>query len=421
MSFSQRVNRALPATAYRDFNYMWLAATASSIALWTLLLGNAWVVFELSDSSTWVAVAVFASMFPFFLAPIGGVIADRLERRNLLVVTRTAAFVGTVALFVIAAAGWLEVWIVVAAAFLLGLVRSAETPADSALIANVVGKEAIANAVVLSTTTRLGSRAVGPLLAGPLLATIGVEGAYGVALVFSVAATLLLLPVRTRSYGGVSDFRQFFEGTKAGIRYVLNTGPVLAVFVIVVAHCTLTMSFDAMLPGFVNHELHDPRGGFAILSLAVGAGAFFGTLSLAVLTRGNRGTLFLAMVIISGISPVFMALSTNLPAAATTAVIMGSSQAIAMALSSVFIQEVVDDAVRGRVMSLYLMSAGGLMAVANLGYGTLADIFGAPLLFLIPGLAFLAIVAATLVSNIHLRRVYGTGSLVPAPATAPAA
>lgn len=421
MSIGQRMNRALPATQYRDFNYMWLAATASSISLWTLLLGNAWVVYKLSDSSTWVALAVFASMFPFFLAPIGGLIADRLERRNLLVVTRAAALAGTAALFAIAAAGWLEVWIVVAAALVLGLVRSAETPADSALVANVVGKEAIANAVVLSTTTRLGSRAVGPILAGPLLGTLGVEGAYGVALLFSVAATVLLLPVSTRSYGGVTDFRQFVSGTKEGIRYVLNTGPVLAVFIIVVAHCALTMSFDAMLPGFASHDLHDPTRGFTILSLGVGAGAFFGTLSLAVLTRGNRGTLFLAMVIISGIGPVFMSISTTLPAAATAAVLMGSSQAVAMALASVFIQEVVDDAVRGRVMSLYLMSAGGLMAVANLGYGALADVFGAPLLFLVPGLVFLAIVAATLFSSPHLRRVYGTGTLVPAPAPAPVA
>ncbi|MCA9854833.1 MAG: MFS transporter [Dehalococcoidia bacterium] len=418
MTPTARLHRALPATASRDFNYVWLAATASSIALWTMLLGNAWVVYELSDSSAWVAVAVFASMFPFFLAPIGGLIADRFERRTLLLFSRAGALAGMTILFLIAAFGILEVWIVVVGALGLGLVRSTETPADQALVANVVGKEAIANAVVLSTTTRLGARAVGPLIAGPLLETIGVEGAYGVAVAFGILATLFVVPVHTRSLGGVTDLREFATGLREGIRYVRNTGPVLAVFIIVVAHCVLTMSFDSMLPGFASHDLHLPTRGFTALSVAVGAGAFIGTLSLALLTRGNRGTLFLAMIIISGIGPIFLAMSNTLPAAATSAMIMGASQAVTMALAAVFLQEVVDDAVRGRVMSLYLMSAGGLMAFANLGYGAMADIWGAPILLLIPGIGFLAIVAATIATNPHLRRVYGTGTLVPAPAAA---
>lgn len=380
-----------------------------------MLLGNAWVVYELSDSSGWVAVAVFASMFPFFLAPVGGLVADRLERRNLLFASRAAALGCMILLFLIAATGLLEVWIVIVGALIVGLVRSAETPADNALLANVVDHHAIANAVVLSTTTRLGSRAVGPIIAGPLLETVGVEGAYGVALLFGIAATLFLLPVRTRSRGGVTDLHEFMAGLKEGISYVRNTGPVAAVFLIIVAHCVLTMSFDSMLPGFASHELHLPTRGFTVLSVAVGAGAFFGTLSLAVLTRGNRGTLFLAMILISGIGPIFLSMSNTLPAAATSAVIMGASQAVAMALAAVFLQEVVDDAVRGRVMSLYLMSAGGLMAFANLGYGALADWLGSPILLLVPGVMFLGIVVATLFTNPHLRRVYGTGTLVPAP------
>jgi MFS family permease len=259
---------------------------------------------------------------------------------------------------------------------------------------------------------------VGPLIAGPLLETVGVQGAYAVAVAFGVLATLFIIPVRTRSFGGVTDLRSFTTGLRDGIRYVRNTGPVLAVFMIVVAHCVLTMSFDSMLPGYASHELHLPTRGFTILSVAVGSGAFFGTLSLAMLARGNRGTLFLAMIIISGIGPVFLALSNTLPAAATSAVIMGASQAVTMALAAVFLQEVVEDSVRGRVMSLYLMSAGGLMAFANLGYGALADWLGSPVLFLVPGLAFLAIVGSTLFSNRHLRRVYGTGTLVQAPVPA---
>jgi MFS family permease len=421
MSLNDRLHQSLPATASADFNRIWLAGTASSISLWTMLLGNAWVVFKLSDSSAWVAVAVFASMFPFFLAPIGGIVADRFERRRLLFLTRTASVGGAALLFAIALTGGIAVWMVIAMALVLGVVRAAESPADQALLANVVPTSAVANAVTLSTTTRLGSRAVGPLLAGPLLDRIGVEGAYGVALCFSVLAFVFVTRIETRSRGGVESLRAAGDVVKSlgeGLSYVIRTGPVASIFVIIVAHCVLTMSFDSMLPGFADHELHSPTNGFTILSLGVGLGAFFGTLGLALISRGPRGMLFLGTIILSGIGPIFLATSTNIASGAAAATLMGASQAMAMALAAVFLQEVVHDSVRGRVMSLYLMSAGGLMAFANLGFGTFADWLGAPNLLLVPGLVFLAIVLASVVSNVHLRRIYGKGTLVPAAAAA---
>ena len=102
---------------------------------------------------------------------------------------------------------------------------------------------------------------------------------------------------------------------------------------------------------------------------------------------------------------------------ASSAILVGSSQAMFMALSAMVLQEVIPDAIRGRVMSLYLMSAGGIMAFANLGFGTLADRWGAPVLFLIPGGLFVVIVTASIVTGPHLRRLYRTGQM---PAVVPA-
>lgn len=414
-SSTRWVHRALPATAFRDFNFLWLAATSSAIALWTNLLGNAWVVFKLSDSSGWVAVAVFASMVPFLLAPIGGVIADRFERRGLLSSTRGIAFLGSVALFVFALTGLISVWLVVLVAFLLGVVRSVETPSEQALAANTVSHDALASAITLTTTTRLGSRAVGPILAGPLLATVGVEGAYGVAAVFALFGFLFTLPVKTRSFGGVTAGTSVVEGFVQGVTYVRNSRPVFAIMLLTMLHCALTMSFDSMLPGYAEHHLHDPDLGFTMLSLGVGIGAFTGSLALSFSGKKGRGTIYLATAIISGLSPSLLFFFSTTPSAATAAAVMGASQAVTMALSGVLLQEIVDDKVRGRVMSLYLMSAGGIMAFGNLGLGALADFTGAPILFLIPGLAFSAIVLASIPVSSNLRRVYGTGSALQRP------
>lgn len=401
----------LPATRHRDFRALWGGTACSSISLWTLLLANAWIVFHLSDSSFWVGVSTFASMSPFLLAPIGGVIADRFQRRILVRLTRIGALIATLSLFVLAATDVITVWMVVSIALLQGIVRAIEIPSDQALLANVVPSEHLANAVSLNTMTQQGSRAAGPLLSGPLLASGGVEGAYAIAALFALLAFTSVRRVQTPSRGGVMSIKQVGENLQDGLRYVRSTRPVLLVFLLVSAHCALTMSFDAMLPGFAEDELHSHSTGFTMMSFGVGAGALLATFALSLWPGGQRGTLLFWTGIASGLSPVLMAVSTSLGPAVGSALLMGSSQALFMALTAIVLQEVVPDDVRGRVMSLYLMAAGGIMAFANLGFATAADALGAPMLLLVPGVGFAIIVVATRVAGAELRTIYRTGSV----------
>lgn len=415
-SLAERIHGRLPATRHRDFRALWGGTASSSVALWTLLLGNAWIVYELSNSSFWVGVSTFASMSPYLLAPFGGVIADKFERRILVRFTRLAGFGVTMTLFFLALTDVIEVWMVVGMALVQGLVRAVEIPSDQALLANVVPAEDLASAVTLSSTTQFGSRAVGPILAGPLLATVGVAGAYAIGAVFSLLAFTSIRRIETRSRGGVGSLGEVVSHLREGLGYVRATAPVLALFLLVVAHCSLTMSFDAMLPGFAETELHSPSGGFTLMTMGVGIGALVGTFALSVFPGGRRGRLFLWAGVASGLTPILMAHSHNVPIAVVNTILMGSSQAMFMALSAVFLQEVVPDAVRGRVMSLYLMSAGGIMAMANLAFGSLADAWGAPMLFMAPGAAFTVIIALAAFSVPHLRRVFRTGAVMPVPA-----
>lgn len=408
-----RITKHLPATRSHDFRALWGAGAAASVALWTILLGNAWVVYELSNSSLWVGVATFAGMAPYFIAPFAGVLADKMERRRLAEWSRVAALVTTLVLFGLALGDAIAVWSVVLIAFVQGVIRSVQTSADQALIASVVPAPDIGNAVALTTMSQQGSRAVGPVLAGPLLATVGVQGAYGIASLFGLLSWLAMRSVRAESRGGVESFAHVGSSLLESLRYVRSNGPVRALFTLVVAHCALTMSFDAMLPGFAETELHAASGAFTVMTLGVGIGALVGTFVLSVATGLRRGPLFLAMAVGSGVSPVLMALSMELAPATASAILMGSTQAMFMALSAMLLQEVIPDAMRGRVMSLYLMSAGGIMAVANLGFASLADRTGAPMLFLIPGTLFVAIVLGSL-GTPHLRRLYRTGRMPPA-------
>ena len=418
MTVRARISQHMPATRHREFRALWASSTASSIALWTLLLGNAWIVYKLSNSSLWVGIATFASMSPYFVAPLAGVVSDRMERRRLGQIARLGAFISTMVLFAVALLGAITVWVVVGMAFVQGVLRSVQTAADQALLPSCVPTEDIGNAVALNTMAQQGSRAVGPILAGPLLATIGVQGAYGVAAVFSLLAYLSLTRVSVRSYGGVASLTNVMHSLREGVHYVRSTGPVLAVFGLVFLHCSLTMSFDAMLPGFAERQLHSPSGGFTLMTLGVGIGALVGTFVLSVAVGARRGLLYFVMGVASGVSPILMAVSMSVIPATASATLMGASQAMFMALSAMFLQETVPDAVRGRVMSLYLMSAGGVMAIANLGFGTAADRWGAPALFWIPGSVFVLAVIATGFMGSNLRRVYRTGRMSEAAAVA---
>ena len=403
--------RRLPATQHRDFRALWGGTACSSISLWTLLLGNAWIVFKLSDSSFWVGVATFASMSPFLLAPFGGIIADRYERRFLVRLTRVGALSTTLALFCLAATGVLEVWMVVAVALVQGLVRAVEIPSDQALLANVVPPAHLANAVSLTTMTQQGSRAAGPLLSGPLLATVGVEGAYAIAALFALLAFTSVRRVRISSRGGVRDLQQVVGNLRHGLGYVRATRPVMLIFLLVAGHCALTMSFDAMLPGFAETHLHSHSAGFTMMTFGVGVGALIATFALALWPGGRRGTLLLWTGVASGVSPMLMAASMSIAPAVASSVLMGSSQAMFMALTSILLQEVVPDEVRGRVMSLYLMAAGGIMAFANLGFASAADALGAPPLLLIPGAVFAVAVVLSRLAGSDLRTIYRTGTV----------
>lgn len=404
------VQRRLPATQHRNFRALWLGSACSSTSLWTLLLANAWIVYKLSNSSFWVGVSTFASMAPYLVAPVGGMIADRFERRVLVQVTRLLTLSIALTLFTLAITDVIAVWMVVGLAFVQGIIRSVEIPGDQSLLANVVPKGDLGNAVVLTSTTQLGSRAMGPLIAGPFLATVGVQGAYGVSAVFVFFSFLAVRRVSISSRGGVVSLRDVVKNVGEGLSYVRHTPPVLAMFVLVFFHCSLTMSFDAMLPGFAETELHTASSGFTIMTFGVGAGALVGTFILAIGTGFRRGPLLFAAAIVSGLAPVLMGLSMQLFSAAISATIMGASQAMFMALSAVMLQEVIPDDVRGRVMSLYLMTAGGIMAFMNLGFGALADDVGAPMLFALPGLTFVVITLISVFAGRNLRYIYRNGS-----------
>jgi MFS family permease len=170
------------------------------------------------------------------------------------------------------------------------------------------------------------------------------------------------------------------------------------------------MSFESLLPSLAREKFEADGAGFSYMMMAVGAGALVGVMSLTKVQTDNvRGRLLLVAGIISGVAPIALAVSPNLPLALLAAAAMGASQGIYMTLFTTIVQSIVPDGIRGRVTSISNLHIGGFMAGTNLLNGSLADIVGVQTILVVTGVAFLVIIPVSF-ANLHVRRVYFVGA-----------
>lgn len=413
-------SRIFASLAHGDYRRLFLSTSAAGLANWTLIVGRGWLAFHMTHSSTWVGVVTFAGFLPFMLGPVGGVLADRYERKSLAAVSTAVGALFSLLLAGLTLAGVIEVWMVAVITVFMSIPRAAELPARQALISNVVPEHDLLNAVSLSSVATFGTRAAGPAVVVPLIEAFGAGGVFLLAAVFYVLATISVRSISAAQRlrpGGSTAVQHLAEG----VNYIFATPAVAVLMSLVMFHCALTMSFDSLLPAFAVQELSAGGATFSALAMGVGVGALLGTLFISGL-RGdrNKGSYLLATAVLSGLMPMAMALPMEVmsPAVAVASTVaMGASQGAFMALTGAMIQVAAPDHLRGRVSSIYLLSAGGLMAWVNLLNGTLADAWDVPLLFLIPAVLYLVIVGVMFATLGPLRGVFRDGSLAPAITT----
>jgi MFS family permease len=401
--------------SYADYRRLFFSTSAAGLANWTLIVGRGWLAYELTASSTWVGVVTFAGFLPFIVGPVGGVLADRYERRRLAAASTAAGVVFSLLLAVLTIAGVIEAWQLALLTVAMSLPRAAELPARQALISNTVPPNVLVNAVSLSSVATFGTRAVGPAVVIPMIDTLGVEGVFLLAASFYAASSAFVLRIDATLQPGSARLSTPLEDLREGFAYVVATPAVATLMTLVMFHCALTMSFDSLLPVFAVQRLESHGGAsFSMLAMGVGIGALAGSLYSGGVRGDSAGRVLLALTVASGLSPMLMALPMemmSLPVALAGTVTMGASQAAFMALCGALVQAAAPDDLRGRVMSIYLLFAGGLMAWMNLINGTLADVWHVPLLFLLPAVAYLALVAGMYVVRLPLRDIFRHGSL----------
>jgi MFS family permease len=384
------------------------------VSQWAMTVGRAWLVFELSDSAFAVALVTFSGFFgTFVMVPFGGILADRIDRRALLLISMVAPMTANLLLAAVTVTGVVEVWQVVFLSLIASFGRSMGQPAGRALTPNLVPPEDLLNAVSLRNAAMRGPRVFGPLIAAPLLAGVGAEGVFVFsAVLYGAAASMIFrLPKvgSPRAVGATSTIAYEF---KEGFRYVTSVSPVNLMVAFVATHCALTMSFDSLLPSLSREELGGDETLFSYLFMAVGAGGLIATLAIASIRESSaRGGALLVTALLSGLSLVVIALSQAPFAALIGLVLAGGSQAAFMSMSEVLLLEAVPDRLRGRAMGVYTMNNAGMMAVFALVNGYFADLWHVQGVLLCLGLSFTCLTVVTFAVSGRLRWIYETGAL----------
>jgi MFS family permease len=383
---------------FPDCRRLWLCVVAANSGRWILALGVGWLLFNLTHSSFWVGASFFCIQGPaLIVSPLAGVWADRYDRRLLLALALGLAAFATGTLALLTFLGVASLGPVLACTLLSGVAFSMQGTAWGSLLPNVVPRADLPNAIALQGTARQGAEFLGPLLATPLLAIAGPAAVFAFASCCYVGALLLALRVQTRRVGARYRWGNPFAPLGEGLRYV-RAVPLLGSVVILVAfHCSLTMTYQGMLPQFANAMAPGNDSVYSGLMTAVGLGAIAGTLTLAAGSQRRwYGAGYVLTALASGATLLLLGRSGGVGPALGAALAIGASQAMFMAISLTFLQQLASDAYLGRVTGVYNFLASGTMAFMSWGLGGLAGQTAPTVLMTITGGVFVLVVLAML-------------------------
>ncbi|HYI66300.1 MAG TPA: MFS transporter [Candidatus Limnocylindrales bacterium] len=390
--------RGFSAMRHRNYRIYWFGQIGSLVGAWMQSVALPWLVLDLGGSPLQLGT-VLALMFApsMFLAPIGGVLADRVDKRRVLMIVNAVAMLQAGLLFGLAATGLVEIWHVYLLALLAGFVNAVEMPIRQAFAAELVPPEDLTNAIALNSTSFNLSRVIGPAVAGVTIAVFGVALNFGINAVsyLSVLIGLWMLDGSTlRRIERPDRFPSIRSSLVEGVRYAIATPTVLWPLVLLGGMATFAMNFQTLLPLFTRDALDLDSGGYGALFAAMGAGSLVGSLMLAFTTSQRP-----MLAIILGGGGVFLLLELALgfvrsPLAAFPLVAgIGLASMLMVNTINVTIQNSVPDVLRGRVMSLYVMVFAGTAPIGGLLAGALAEGFGAPFAFSVGALLGFAVLA----------------------------
>ncbi|TAK33848.1 MAG: MFS transporter [Chloroflexota bacterium] len=364
----------------RNYRLLWLGNLLSSTAVWMEQVAAGWLMLLLSGSPFMVGLASFARGIPLLLvSPASGVLADRLDRRRLLITNQAILVTVALILAVLIATGWITPWQLLAGAVVSGITSAMLLPTRQTLVSSLVGRAHLTNAIALQSMGNSTTRILGPSLAGALIGVIGVMACYFVQAASYVSALCLTVSMRTPPNGRDAAGETMWQNLRAGFSYIRADRSVLSILIMASVTSVFAMPYTSMLPVLARDVFKVDASGLGILMTTMGVGSLVGSLALAAWTAPpRRGPMVLVSVLVLSLGTVALALADSYFTACVVMAVIGLANSFALALYNTLIQVLVPDALRGRVMSAYMMTFG-LTPLGALVVGAIAEVGGAPL------------------------------------------
>jgi MFS family permease len=386
----------LTALRHRNYRLLWSGMLATSTTMWMEQLAYGWLVLELTNSPFLLGFVGFCRAIPTILFSLwGGVLADRIDRKRLLLVCQSLTWATITSLALLTSLRLVEVWHVFFAAFLAGTAQSFNLPTRQSIVNDSVGKDDLPSAIALNSLSFNVSKVIGPSVAGIIVAAAGTAAVFwteSAIMLFALATTFLLsLPPRSFAPSDQSPLQDLIDG----FRYVRHDAVILGLMLAAAAPVLLAWPYQTLLPVIARDALGTGPEGLGILMSASGIGAIV-TISLMVLLgqRGQRRLIQLvAMIAFGGFLMVFSQSTMLWLSVIVIACITGSS-ILYNILNQTAVQTYVPDRIRGRVMGIYML-AMGLNPIGALAFGALAGAIGVQPTVLLMGA--LTVVAAILI------------------------
>lgn len=386
-----RLTRALQ---HRNFRLFFGGQSISLVGTWITRVATSWLVYRLTGSELLLGVVGFCGQIPtLIVTPFAGVLVDRMDRRKILLITQAASLLQSAVLAALTLANVVTVTQIIWLQVVQGFINSFDTPARQAFVSEMVeDRRDLPNAIALNSSMVNGSRIIGPSIGGLLIAAFGEGWCFVVDAIsyLAVIASLLAMRVEPRRQHGAAEMHLLDE-LHHGWKYVLHSIPIRSALTLVAIVSMAGTPYTVLMPAIAAQVLRGGPNTLGVLMTATGVGALTGALYLASReTVVGLGRLIMYATLVFGAGLVAFSMTTSLWAACALLAIAGGGFMVHLAATNTILQTIVEERLRGRVMSFYTMAFFGTVPIGSLIGGLVADRFGAPITVRLSGLVCLA-------------------------------
>jgi MFS family permease len=377
----ERLTRTFKAFTYRDYRLLWAGAFTSSVGTWMQKVAQNWVILTMTGSAFMLGLDAFLGDVPFLVfSLLGGVLADRVDRRRILLLSQVVQLSTAFLLAGLIVGNALQVWVILTLSFVVGFAQSFGGPAYQALVPTLVDREDLPNAVALNSIQFNLARVIGPLMAGLAFYKFGAAACFGLNGLSFVAVIFAILALRRGALAAPPVQESILESLKTGLRAVRDARALRGLVGLAFAGSFCAFPLVTFLPVFAKDVFHQGAKGYSVLLAFFGIGAVLGAVGVAgVIGRVKRkGVVAVGMQMIYGALIACFALSRSALLSYALLFFAGACLMIVFAMFMTLVQTNVDDALRGRVVSVYSLSFRGAMPLGNLFAGLLATLMPVP-------------------------------------------